>query len=61
MGAHRMCWRNVEGRKAGRVDDYAQRTAAKAWTSPEVQTYREKQARKAELKRERERNGPTRE
>lgn len=50
---------NVENRKAGHVEDYAQRTAAKAWVSPEVQAYRAEQARKAELRREIKRDGPT--
>ena len=40
-------------RKAGHVDDCAQRTDLKAWSSPEVQTYREEQARKARLKQDR--------
>ena len=47
---------NVEGRKAGHVDDYAQRTAAKAWVSSEVRTYREEKAKEAQMQR---RRGPT--
>jgi hypothetical protein len=50
---------NVEGRKAGHVDDYAQRTAAKAWVSPEVQAHRDEQTRTAQLRIERGRDGPT--
>ena len=50
---------NVKSRKAGHVDDYAQRTAVKAWASPEVQAYREEQARKVQLRLERGRDGPT--
>ena len=50
---------NVQGRKAGHADDYAQRTAMKAWASPEVQAYREEQARQLEFRRERGRDGPT--
>ena len=38
---------NVESPKAGHVDDYAQRTAAKAWVSPEVHAYRKEQAKAA--------------
>ena len=53
---------NVASRKAGHVDNYAHRTAVKAWTSPEAQAqaYRGEQARKAELRRGRGRDGPTR-
>ena len=50
---------NVEIRKAGHVDDYAHRTAFKAWASPEVKAYREEQARKADLQLARGRDGPT--
>ncbi len=49
---------NAEVRKADRVDNYAQRTAAKAWTSPEVQAYRQEQSKKAQLQRQRTRGGP---
>ena len=51
---------NVERRKDGHVDDYAHRTAVKAWVSPEVQTYRETQAKKAQLKQDRGYDGPHR-
>jgi hypothetical protein len=43
---------NVEGRKGAHVDEYAQRTAAKSWTSPEVQAYRQEQVMKTQPKRE---------
>lgn len=42
----RECSPNVESRKAGHIEDYAKRTAEKAWTAPEVQQKRE-QARQA--------------
>ena len=51
---------NVDGHKAGHVDDYAHRTATKAWLSPEVQAYRAEQARKAQLKIDRGYDGPQR-
>ena len=51
---------NVEKRKDGHVDDYAHRTAVKAWVSPEVQTYRETLAKKAQLKQDRGCDGPHR-
>ena len=51
---------NVESRKSGHVDDYAHRTAAKAWASPEGQAYRDEQTRKAQLRLERGRDGPQR-
>lgn len=53
---------NVESRKAGHIEDYARRTAEKAWTAPEVQAHRvaeqkrqevEAQARQAERARPR--------
>jgi hypothetical protein len=50
---------NVDSRKAGHVDDYAYRTAAKAWISPEVQAYRVEQATRAQQRLERGRDGPT--
>lgn len=34
----------VESRKAGHVEDYARRTAEKAWAAPEVQQHRQEQA-----------------
>jgi hypothetical protein len=51
---------NVESRKVGHVDNYAQSTALKAWVSPEVQAYREEQARKVQLKLDRGYDGPQR-
>ena len=47
----RECSPNVESRKTGHIEDYAKRTAANAWQSPEVQ-----QARQAK----RDRDGPGR-
>jgi hypothetical protein len=46
----RECSPNVESRKAGHIEDYAKRTAEKAWAAPEVQQEREQaqeQARQA--------------
>ena len=44
----RECSPNVESRKAGHIEDYAKRTAEKAWSAPEVQQEREQeQARQA--------------
>ena len=40
----RECSPNVESRKAGHIEDYAKRTAANAWQSPEVQQHRQQQA-----------------
>jgi hypothetical protein len=37
----RECSPNVESRKAGHIEDYARRTAAKAWEAPEVQAHRQ--------------------
>jgi hypothetical protein len=45
----------VESRKAGHVEDYARRTAEKAWNAPEVQAHREQQTRQAK----RDRDGPS--
>jgi hypothetical protein len=51
----RECSPNVESRKAGHIEDYAKRTAEKAWAAPEVRQEREQaQARQAQ----RERGGP---
>ena len=50
---------DVESRKAGHVDNYAQRTAAKARASPAVQAYREEPAKKSERRIERGRDRPT--
>jgi hypothetical protein len=43
----RECSPNIESRKAGHIEDYAKRTAEKAWNAPEVQTHRQEQARQA--------------
>ena len=49
---------NVESRKAGHIEDYAQRTAAKAWASPEVQTHRVAEQKAQEQARQAERARP---
>ena len=41
---------NVQSRKAVHVEDYAQRTAQKAWTAPEV--VRQRQERQRDLQQE---------
>jgi hypothetical protein len=47
----RECSPNVESRKAGHIEDYAKRTAEKAWAAPEVQQERQQeQDRQANLK-----------
>jgi hypothetical protein len=43
----RECSPNVDRRKAGHIEDYATRTAAKAWSDPGVRQHRE-QARQAQ-------------
>ena len=44
----------VESRKAGHVEDYARRTAEKAWNAPEVAAERQQQAEQArQAKRDR--------
>lgn len=43
----------LESRKAGHIEDYAKRTAEKAWAAPEVQAHRQEQARQAQ------RDGPS--
>lgn len=48
----RECSPNVESRKAGHTEDYARRTAEKAWIAPEVQQHRQEQARQAERDRD---------
>jgi hypothetical protein len=53
----RECSPHVESRKAGHVEDYARRTAEKAWNAPEVQQHlRQHQDRQAK----RDRDGPSR-
>ena len=47
----RECSPNVESRKASHIEDYAKRTAEKAWAAPEVQQERQQeQARQANLR-----------
>jgi hypothetical protein len=46
------CSPNIESRKAGHIEDYAQRTAAKAWQAPEVVQHRQEKARQAEQGRD---------
>ena len=50
----------VESRKAGHVEDYAKRTAANAWQSPEVQQYRQEQAQERQVQRGRDGPGMSR-
>ena len=40
-------------RKVGHIEDYAKRTAEKAWAAPEVQAHRQEQVRQAQ------RDGPS--
>jgi hypothetical protein len=57
----RECSPNVESRKAGHIEDYAQRTAINAWRSPEVQQHREQQARQERMQTrqaQHDRDGP---
>jgi hypothetical protein len=42
----------VESRKAGHVEDYAKRTAEKAWAAPEVQQHRQAEERQAQRGRD---------
>lgn len=42
----------LESRKTGHIEDYAKRTAEKAWAAPEVQAHRQEQARQAKLDRD---------
>lgn len=51
------CSPNIESRKAGHIEDYAQRTAAKAWQAPEVVQHRQEKARQAE--KGRDNDGPS--
>jgi hypothetical protein len=44
--------------KTGHVEDYARRTAEKAWAAPEVQAHRHQQEREIQAKRSRDRDGP---
>lgn len=49
------CSPNVESRKAGHIEDYARRTAEKAWHAPETKQHRQDQAQEKarEAKRDR--------
>lgn len=44
----RECSPHIDSRKAGHIEDYAKRTAEKAWMAPEVQAHRQEQARQQE-------------
>ena len=50
----RECSPNIESRKAGHIEDYARRTAAKAWDAPEVQVHRQEQAQTRQAERGRD-------
>ena len=50
---------NVESRKAGHMEEYAKRTAEKAWAAPEVQQRRQEQGRDRERQLQRRRDGPS--
>lgn len=50
----RECSPHVESRKAGHIEDYARRTAEKAWHAPEVQQHRQAQEASRQVKRERD-------
>jgi hypothetical protein len=52
------CSPHVESRKAGHVEDYARRTAFKAWSAPEVQAHRQEQERERQAQRSRDQDGP---
>lgn len=49
---------HIESRKAGHIEDYARRTAEKAWNAPEVQQHRQAQEKARQAQRARERDGP---
>ena len=51
------CSPHVESRKAGHVEDYARRTAEKAWAAPEVAAQRQ-QEREQQARHSRDRDGP---
>jgi hypothetical protein len=48
------CSPHVESRKAGHVEDYARRTAEKAWNAPEVQAHRQEQEKGRQAQRDRD-------
>jgi hypothetical protein len=54
----RECSPHVESRKAGHVEDYAKRTAEKAWAAPEVQQHRQEQAQEQARQAKRDRDSP---
>ena len=54
------CSPNVESRKVGHTEDYARRTAEKAWIAPEVQQYRQEQEQARQAKRDRDGPGMSR-
>lgn len=49
---------HVQSRKAGSIEDYARRTAQKAWDAPEVQAHRQAQQQERQAQRSRDRDGP---
>ena len=49
----RECSPHVESRKAGHIEDYARRTAEKAWNAPEVTQHRQDQEQVRQAKRDR--------
>ncbi len=49
------CSPNIQSRKAGHIEDYAKRTAEKAWHAPEVVAHREQQALEQKTARVRDR------
>ncbi len=49
---------HIEIRKVGHVEDYARRTAEKAWADPEVQTYLQEQEFERQAQRSRDVDGP---
>ena len=53
----RECSPHVESRKAGHIEDYARRTAEKAWAAPEVAAQRQ-QEREQQARHSRDRDGP---
>lgn len=54
----RECSPHVESRKAGHIEDYARRTAEKAWNAPEVTQHRQEQTQEQARQAKRDRDGP---
>lgn len=54
----RECSPHVESRKAGHIEDYARRTAEKAWNAPEVAQHRQDQTQEQARQAKRDRDGP---